>query len=68
VRQNLLYLVADQIGLGQLESVLGLKPVGSGANVIVYQDPEANLLLDRFKAQAGIWTTSPIETYLMLSG
>jgi hypothetical protein len=66
VRQPLLYVVADVVGLRELEQKLQLEPTQKGFNVVVYPDPEGDLLHDRWEASAGVWTTSPMQTYLEL--
>jgi hypothetical protein len=65
-RQAVLHLVADNLGLRHLQTVLQLEPVKTGFNVIIYLDPEGDILQDRFEAAPGIWTTSPVQTYLEL--
>ncbi len=65
-RQEVLYLVADTIGLEHLKVALQLEPVESGFNVVVILDAERDILQDRFKAAPSIWTTSPVQTYLEL--
>lgn len=67
VRQPNLHVLADETGIAQLETKLGLKPVNSGFNVVIFLDQEANLLRDRFEVAPGIWTTSPVQTYLELA-
>ena len=67
VRQPNLHILADETGIAQLETRLGLKPVSSGFNVVIFLDQEANLLRDRFEVAFGIWTTSPVQTYLELA-
>ena len=67
VRQPNLHLLADEVGIAQLEHILGFKPVSSGFNLVISFDPEANVIRDRFEAAPSIWTTSFVETYLELT-
>jgi hypothetical protein len=66
VRQNVLFVVADMIGLEELTEKLQLEESKKGFNVVVSLDPDGNLLHDRFEVSDGVWTTSPLETYLNL--
>jgi hypothetical protein len=65
-RQDVLYLVADTIGLEHLQAALQLEPVESGFNVVIMLDAERDILQDHFKTTPNIWTTSPVQTYLEL--
>ena len=65
VRQNTFYAVADERGIEQLTEALQLEETSKGFNVIIVSD-DGNVLNDRFEAAEGIWTTSPLETYLTL--
>ncbi|MEY4531979.1 MAG: hypothetical protein RLZZ156_2702 [Deinococcota bacterium] len=67
VRQPNLQILADEIGIAQLETRLELKPVSSGFNVVIFLDQESNILRDRFEVASGIWTSSPVQTYLELA-
>ncbi len=66
VRQPMLYVVADDVGIQELEGKLQLEATEKGFNVVVYPDPDGDLLQDRWEASAGVWTTSPVQTYLEL--
>jgi Transcriptional regulator, AbiEi antitoxin, Type IV TA system len=66
VRQEVLYLVADESGMAHLQQTLKIELVETGFNLVLMADFEGDILQDRFEAASNIWTTSPVQTYLEL--
>ena len=66
-RTATLYLYADQKGEAILREHLKLESSGKGGNVSLMRPKDAGVFLDRIEAAEGIWSTSPIQTYLDLA-
>lgn len=60
------YLVAEPKALGALVDHLKLKPVESGANVEILIPDEEQPFIDMRQPRSGLWTTSPLQTFLDL--
>jgi hypothetical protein len=65
-RVPMIYLIAEPDALPALVDGLQLKPVESGANVEILIPDEADLLDDLRQPAPGLWTTSPLQTFLDL--
>ena len=61
------YLYADEQGEVLLRKHLKLEPPGKGANVSLMRPKDEGVFLDRVEAAKGLWSTSPIQTYLDLA-
>jgi hypothetical protein len=61
------YLYVDERGEAALRKHLKLEPSGKGANVSLMFPKDEGVFLDRVEAAKGMWSTSPIQTYLDLS-
>ena len=58
---------ADEGGLEQLRAVLRLSPAGEEENVLVRLLADDDLFLDAVESEPGVFTTSPVQTFLDLS-
>jgi hypothetical protein len=61
------YLYADEQGGSAVRKHLKLEPAAKGANVSLMRPKDEGVFLDRIEAGKGIWSTSPIQTYLDLA-
>lgn len=65
-RTPMTYLVADAKAVPTLIEALQLQPAETGANVEILIPDEADLFEDLRQPASGIWTTSPLQTFLDL--
>lgn len=61
------YFYADEAGLDQLRATLQLSSVSKGENVTVTRLVDGGLFLDAMEPAPGVFTTSPVQTYLDLA-
>lgn len=62
------YFYANEEGLERLQSALKLSPISKGENVTVHVLKDSGLFLDAVQPVPGAVCTSPVQTYLDLSG
>jgi len=60
------YLIAEPEAVQTLVEHLQLKPAESGANVEILIPDDAELFDDLRQPAPGLWTTSPLQTFLDL--
>jgi len=58
---------ADQVGLDRLTEALTLTPAAKGGNIIITYVYDEVPLSDAVRVGPGLWSTSPVQTYLDLS-
>lgn len=61
------YLYADPIGERALDECLGLQPAAMGDNIVIMRPKDDGAFLNPAEAGAGLWCTSPVQTFLDLS-
>jgi hypothetical protein len=66
-RTGMQYFYADDAGLEQLRSALKLSSTSKGENVVVTVLEDSGLFRDSVQPAYGIFSTSPVQTYLDLA-
>jgi hypothetical protein len=65
-RHGTSYFYADELGLGSLQTVLGLSVPPRGANIVIRVPDDDGVLLDAMPVAESLIATSPVQTYLDL--
>lgn len=61
------FFYADAQGEAALKTALRLESVPSGANIFVSRPKDGGVFIDRRQPAEGLWSTSPVQTYLDLA-